>query len=392
MKRCWMGLCVSAFWWVGVLPAPAVTPATLVDLELREHAVHLTSLRDGRISFFDATRRLRSDPVGDYLQLRGLPDGTAPGPAAGESAEPGVLQLTDGTRLIGRLASIRDDGQSLQWTHPQLGTLDVSLDDLAAVALDGRPMFGPPPAADRVVLLNGDGLSGFLERLVALRVADDDALIELAIDRVARLITSNPRTRASEHGLWLADGSRLWAQSLTIESDAVRAQVRLPGAGLRDAGPWPLSAVERIDLAGSGYVLAPMVDLPWRLSAGGEVFGVSWSPRVEGQTLRLHAPVTLRVEAPPGSARLAFTAALDLDDASPAVRHWADCELLCRSADGVEQRIRLDARSPRAAVNLPVVEGPIWIELLAGAGGPVLDRVVLEDAVLLVRQAGGDGR
>ncbi len=370
---------------LGGVRAFAVTPVTLVGPDLQPQAIHLTSVRDGQIGYFDQTRQLRRAPLTDYVQIRGFPpspaDAATPDEAA--SAATGAIELIDGTRLAGRLEGVAADGQSLQWSHDGLGRIDVTLDELAMLWLGRPPGRSEQPASDRVVLVNGDVIEGFLERLVALRVQGSEQLVEAPLERLAAVVMSNPRRLESLDRLLLTDGSRLGVSSFAIEGDRLRATVALLG-GTRQA-TWPLHAFRRIDLSGSGLSLVQLTDLPWRTITGGRVFGVAWPPRVSDDQLHLHAPVAVEIELPDGAQRLAARVELALEDVPAHARPLADCALIVAVDGAPVLRLSLNSANPAATINLPVRAGKITFTLDPGLHGPTLDRVRLTDAIVLIR-------
>jgi hypothetical protein len=371
--------------------ASAVTPVTLVGPDLQPKRIHLTSVRDGRIGYFDENRALRNAALSDFVQLRGFPAPPATDPAVTEDGvePPGMIELIDGTRLTGRLSGVAEDGQSLQWTHDALGTIDVTLDALAALAL--REALGrvEQPASDQAVLINGDVIVGFMERLVALRVEGAADPIEAPLDRLAKVVTTNPRHAPALDRVQFEDGTRLAVRSFSANADELRLEAVWPEGvkGQTGATVWPLHAVRRVDLAQAGLELVTLADLPMRVVAGGSVFGVPWPPRAIDDVLHLHAPVTIEIELPSGASRVAAAVELALDDVPAHARGWADCFVNVSTAGGAAHQVHLHAASPRGTINVPVSGTTLTIEIDAGAHGPLLDRVRLTDAIVLVRQA-----
>ena len=71
----WRAAFAVMIWAGATLAAQGITPAVLVGSDLRPHPISLSSLRDGVLSYFDANRDLRREPVDQFVQLRaiGLP-------------------------------------------------------------------------------------------------------------------------------------------------------------------------------------------------------------------------------------------------------------------------------------------------------------------------------
>lgn len=395
---CCRGLMVMLVACVGLLApaAHAVTPAVLVDETLTAQRVRVTGLREGRLSYFDADRRLRTEAIGQFVQLRGI------GETAGDVSPTGALPtpkgagliLIDGQRLAGEWVGAVADGGAIVWAHPLLGKVSISLDRLRGWhgetegdEAPARAWLNESPTTDRLVLSNGDALEGFVtavtETGVEIQQDDGAAPIALPRDRIAAVVLANPVPTAGTEGqrLVMRDGSVIDGRSVAIRSETVRFEPTLGEAGVVEV---PLSAVRRIDFTGGGRRLAALGDLARQVS-GGEVFGVAMRPRVEADgALWLHAPVAVTFELPEGARRLAAEAALAGGADAPSELHaWADFELTV-TVDGESQRYRLHGDQPRVRLNAALSGSSLRLELTAGANGPVLDRLRLRDAVVLI--------
>lgn len=365
----------------------AATPAKLVGADLKPRDVNVQMLRDGVLTFFDNQRNLQAEPASRFLQLRFAAPSSATPSADGASS---VIELIDGQRLVGQLAHVSGDGQTLQWEHPHLGLVMVPLDQVAAWSRGSELAFEPTPAADRVELLNGDVVSGFVEKLadqqVHLKPQGDAAMLTLPLSNVKSLRLANPRQEAAAQGvtLWLGDGSRLRAQAVTVLDDQftlVEPVLAMTPRAL------PAERVRRLDLAGDARRLVDLADLPFNLVSGGKVFGVASPPRREGTDLALQAPVTLTWALPSGARRLSAVLSLTRDaDANSAMRAWADCRAVLRLDDRVVAEQRLWSQQPSVEVNVPLRGRVLTLELDPGVNGPVMDRVVVEGAVVLISE------
>lgn len=382
--------------------AAGVTPATLVGPDLEPRTVMLSSLRDGQLAVFDADRTLRTLGPGDYLQLRfdekregATLQNAAEAPARTNNTAQSVpttwLMLTDGRLLPGKLAGFEEDGQVIRWTHPALiDEARINLDQVAVLSFTG-PVSADAQASenDRVTLVNGDVLVGFILALNAdgleLQIEGVDTTTKLPLDRLSLVRFANAKTQppADQHIITLADGTRLYASALTIESDTLAVTGVLPGRPqlLQNL---PLEKVRRIDFATAGLRLVELADQPWRTLSGGEVFGRPIPPRLRAGVLHLHAPVSLAFALPGGTRRFAARAALDLEGVSASAAAWADLELIVRQGGREIARHHLTAENPAATLNLPTGPGELVIELDTAANGPILDRLRLSDAVILI--------
>jgi len=355
--------------------ARAATDVTIIGLDLTPRRVTLQSLRSEAISFFDENRQYQSASLRKLLQLRS--DQTVD-----ESAAGAMLELTDGQRIRGTSLGAADNGQSLRWKHPALGEMTISLDRLRSMR---RTDAAPLPVnvdEDRVTFTNGDQMSGFIASLtdlgVRLRLPDQDLPIDLPLDRVALIEFANPRSspEAGMHMIHFTDGSR-------VNYDAVVVDGAVLVLGSKDAVRVDLASLVRVDFAGGEGHLADLATMPWEQTGGGEVFGMPTPPRVERGILRLHAPVTVRFNLPEGSTRAAMLVELDLEPRDGA--RWADVSVLVSSGAGNPSRVQLNVNHSSGRVNIPVAGNTLTIQLETAANGPVMDRVRLRDAVILVR-------
>lgn len=372
-------------------PATAVTPALIVDADLNTEKVTLQSVSDGVVSYFGPDRQLRGDPLERFVQLRFLHTQAGRGDQAPSKADAGYIHLTDGQHLPGRWVAPGSDGETIRWRHPALGTAQVPLDKVASVLLD--PQSTVPPADeghDVLKLNNGDSVVGFVVSVESAGIRllptgrDEDMLIP--IDRIAALRLTNTAAPAarSAHRLSLRDGTRLHAGSFTVTDD----QITLTAAELFDQRlTIPLDTADRVDTAASGAHIIDLAELPMTTIAGGRVFGVPMMPSVRDGVVRLHAPVVVEFALPPGAARIAMTAQLDIDYPSGRrpVSRWPDLQLILSTPSDRSPPLRLNAEQPSTDINQPITGGTLKIEVTPGLHGPVLDRLRLTDAVVLVR-------
>jgi hypothetical protein len=397
-------LCLAAW----SVESRAASPAKLVGPDLKPRDVNVQTLRDGVLTYFDNQRNLQAEPVSRFLQLRFDAPGSAPAPGsalAPESAtasdpaagtatgqELGMVELIDGQRLVGRLMGVGGggDGQALLWEHPQLGQVTVPLEQVSSWSRGPAASTSVTPATDQIELLNGDVASGFVEKLtqdqIQLKPQDGSAMLSLPLGNVKSVRLANPRREpaAGSYTLWLRDGSRVRAAGVSLLED--RLTLVEPALTM---SPSPLEAtrVQRLDLASEGRRLVDLADLPFTLTQGGEVFGVAWPPTRQGMDLQLRAPVTLQWELPSGARRLTAVITLARDpQVPPAARAWADCRAVLRLDDQVLVEQRLWSQQTSVPLNVPLRGKVLTLELDPGVNGPVMDRVTLEAAAVLVSE------
>ncbi len=391
-QACAMGFyifCFSAFL-LFCFQASALTPAELLTPELDAEPIHLIAIRDGRIVYFDRDRVQQSAPVGRFVQVRGIA-----GRRAQLDMDQPLLETTDGQRLTGRFAGAAEDGSALLWEHPTLGTLRIPLTRTRWARFGSQPvLMTANSAADAVVLANGDTMTGFVEAVEPQRLVlapdGSDQPIELPTERVAGLVLANPMKQPDEgvNRLVLDDGSQVWARGLAWSDERVdfdlMEYLRAGGGAISDERSLEPARVVRIDLASGGSVLRDLSGLAFEVAGGGEALGVPYLPRVAGGELLLHAPVTLRFKLPESAKRVAGTVRLDLPGSLTEDRRaLAHCVLIVRHGGSDEARFELTAEQSVARFNVPIHTGRLEIEAAEGEYGPILDRLRLEDAVLL---------
>ena len=375
---------------VPVHPSAAVTAATAVTADLDRRAVRIQRLEDGTISYFDGARRLRVEPVEQFVQL--LIDGSANRNPT--SATRALVQLADGQRLIGGWAG--GDGQTVHLDHEVLGRLALPLETIRLLVPRQRPqdlaarLQEPRFSLDRLVLVNGDVLEGLLAAVgpgsVSFELPGEAGTVALSLERVAAVHLANPGPQTQR--VWdlveLIDGTRVWASALQIASDRLTFAAALADRAA-PAVSVDLAQVERINFARHGMHLIDLAALEPELVAGGQVFGVPMGPRQVAGGLWLHAPVTVRFALPPGVRR--FAALATVTGGGPGHSPWTDFLLTVQVDGRKSEPIRLTAASHRALINVPAQGRYLKLKLDPGTNGPVMDRLLLRDAVLLVDRA-----
>ena len=383
---------VAALWvcLAGTAPAWAMTEAQLLGPGLEPEPVQVRGLYDGTLHYFDGQRRLQRRGVDAFVSLRQI---------AGRSSERawqrlqggGGMLLSDGQRLAGRWVGASEDGQALLWEHAQLGRFEVPLDRIAQLwhGEAGWAELDAPPSEDVVVLSNGDRLRGFIESVdasgVSMQLARGGEPVHLPATRMARVVLANPRATpaAGWHEVHLADGSRVLAGDMEMGEDGSLAArfALVGGASVRQVAGHELV---RVDFTGAGRRLVAVRELPRELVDGGEVFGLPVRPHVVGGALHLRAPVTVRFELPDGAERFAGVAELATGPEAPRdLLDWADFDLLVRSGEA-EHRWHLYGQQPRVRVNVALDARSLEIELEPGVNGPIMDRLRLVQAYVLV--------
>ncbi|GIK18485.1 MAG: hypothetical protein AMXMBFR77_00610 [Phycisphaerales bacterium] len=402
------------------LPAAADPPFILIDRDLRERRVELAAITDRAVSFVDEIGLARTEPLDRQLALLRITSrarfdaATVPGwyerflrlevqpdePQIDESA-PGMLVLTDGQRLPGRLAEAPAADGRVRWEHALFGTLDVDLERVRAVALASPWTARPPPIDDTITLTNGDRVQGFVERIgpeIVLDSGGSHAVIPIA--RAGMVELANPPASLDGPAVWLADGSVLALSSITV-SITGRAELASDDVS-GSAGPVAsISASQIAAIAFDAGSLVPLASIPPVESHAGaarvpppSVERIADAPLGAGD-LVFPGPIDTQWPLPRGSSRLAATVELP-----PASWVWGDCEVVVSvTAPGIPEReitrIRVNGERPIARLDalLPSparTDRTLRITIDPGEFGPIQDRPVLRRALLLIDRVAAD--
>lgn len=392
------------------------TGAIVLDEQLAPKRVRLLSIEDGVVVAQDEFGRRRTFERGRLSALiiepprpshSGLDAVAVAGRLRRERTDPGVLHgllvLGDGQRFPGEFLPAPGP-ERVAWHTRLFGALDVPIDRVRLARTPGLP--GPralpapgainalDPAGDTLVLENADRLRGFVARLGdPTAIETDTGIVEVPLQRVALAQLDTPLTPGAGPRVWLADGTVAALIGLSWSVDRPASLRLLDGpAGSIDwslvravvfdtARVRPLSALARTEVTpDASRRFTQPVEL--RVPADAPEAAEGLVP-LDAMDLVLPGPMSLSVELPEGTARLAATARLDAGTGP-----WGDCELVV-SVDGREiARSRLQSGAPPTSLNLPIEGRRLTLQTVPGAYGPILDRVVLERPLLLVSQGG----
>ncbi len=189
------------------------------------------------------------------------------------------------------------------------------------------------------------------------------------------------------HRLTLTDGTRVWADRLQISGGFVSCRVIPPGGVVVDIQA-PVAELARIDFWAGGLRLIDLTELPMRTVDEAGVFGLPIPVRVSGRSIRMHAPGSVVFKLPQGAERFAAVAELDTDNAPVHIADWSDFQVVVSAENTPTERFDVTGSAPLIRINLPVAGSGLTIRLDPGVNGPILDRLLLRDAVILVRTPG----
>ncbi|MCK4872530.1 MAG: hypothetical protein KAS72_07375 [Phycisphaerales bacterium] len=339
------------------------------------------SIVRGRIVALDGQRIILD--VGDGAQHVTIPMSDVPAvlPAKATAAQPGPsLHLVDGQVLPGSpalIASSQDD--MIAWIHPAFGQITIPLDQVRAVMLDaGLP--GEVGDEDRVTLINGDELTGFVVSISDnVHIEYNGHKTQIPMDRVVAIVLANPSAQLIGSVAYLADDTIVRIASIRIEDDRVSLMYDDTHdityalhdliACVTDAEAWlPLAQFEPD--GASTPKDRPFSPLPTAIDPDAPL-GLS--------DILISGPIDVRYKLPAGVQRFAAQLVLPAECSA-----WGsfDAVLLVNDAEVFRQRLDRDHRT--AAVNLPLTADALTIRIEGGEFGPIQDRLLIRDAMFLL--------
>ncbi len=369
--------------------ASAQTDAELIGSDLDIQRIKITSLHDQTLSYFDQQRILQSKPIREFVQLRSV-NGvdqiiTLPYPS---------ISLVDGQVLTGEWLGAVVDGTGLRWRHEVLGDFEVSLDEVKQIVWNNPPLqnaVSQEQGGDTITLNNGDHLTGFVTSLskqgVELIPASSTQPVTIPYARIASLALANPdqQPQAFTYRLTLIDGTKIFGEDLNFSGDEFSWLATPPGQSPRSVQVM-VEEVARIEFGASGYRLIDLTTIPMQQLKPTNVFGLDIPARVIGQTIHAHAPAKLVFDLPSGSNRLIANAQLAGHQQTDRDSEWADFHMIVLNDEIEIGRYHLNDQNPLTHINLPISGAKLVFRLESGVNGPILDRLLLRDAVILLKQ------
>lgn len=305
-----------------------------------------------------------------------------------ESTGDATIFLTDGRRFMGRPAASTSVDE-VAWNSVRFGLLTFDAESVRAVAVaDRRPL--PAGESDAVLLQNGDRLEGFVDQLAdPVLITVDGSQRSIPFARVAAVTLANPAMPPAGPRLWLLGGDVVAATLASFKPGAMTFR--------RGDAPLELAPGEVLAYAPDAATLVPLASIPIASQAASA--GRRWTPPVrvspsfaeplDLRPIELPGPMVVEWTLPPGATRLAFRAELPV-----AARLWGHCVLRVETISQVDvaplATHTLNADSPQADINADLSSSAAWssgvtlrLTLDEGDRGPIQDRVILHDALIL---------
>lgn len=315
-----------------------------------------------------------------------------------------VLSLTDGQRLIGKLAIGPDEGaeggaEVLPWNSERFGPLSVPLDNVLSMVIEpsaGARLGAKSAAEDRLILNNGDVLRGLLVSIGStVRIESEGAEQAVPLARVAGLALANPTSAPAAPMLWLSDGTVACVTKIAPDKRELTLGVILAGAGggppslepvpvaLADVRAWSpvpqrITALSAIPVTSFSPLGGRVSADPPRVIVHADDLALPGTAALGVRDVRFAGAMEAEYELPAGSSRFACTAALE-DDAGP----WGECEVVLISGGREAARVTLTDSEPAAALRAVVGPGKFKVRIEPGRFGPVKNKVRLLRAMVV---------
>lgn len=390
--------------------ASAWDKVRVIDDQLQTHEGTLVSLTDRQLRLFDDQRQatsLEGPRVARVIWLGAVATG-------GRQV---MAHLADGQVVAGKLAEATDAGM-LSFEVDDLGVIKVNLEQVSRISF---PVTTPAPAAasakppatgnkiaaqetpanpassktepprpssasaagaapaagDVVHLANGDRLTGFVEALntTQLHLQTGKQTVKIDLDRVAMIELANPVRELPGIYLQLSSGARIRVTELNLDAEGGGTGVTFAKA----AFALKKSKAVQVDFH-QQHRLMNLADLPRQVIAGGKIFGVEHPVTTSQGVIGLHAPIQVRFTLPEGAARFSASAMI-----AEEARAAGDMKIFLLDEKGELAAEHLHPGKTTATLAAPLRSRELTLKLDDAAGGPVLDRLELHEARILIK-------
>jgi len=386
----------------------------IVDEEGRRRTVEIISLKDNALQTRDPSGRPRAVPLNTVVAMfPAIDDGIArtPVPWADllnlDGMSNGQLYLTDGQSIPGHPAPSAGNPDHVEWiaSGPRLrGTkFSVPLERVAAVKLGGST--GTPTVSrlkdapsrpldtqvtkDTIVFANGDKSEGFISTIGEVVTIEAGAKTSnFPATRIDYVRLANPSVRTPGPCVWLSDASVLALQSPRgTESGSLSASIRDAASSPPVLLPWK----EISGFATDASRVTPLASLKPKVAADPadrwartlQVGDVAAAP-LGAAEIELPGPMSVEWQLPSPARRLSMR--IILPESS---RRWGDAVVVVELGTSpvrelARERINGDRPTVEVSAALDAPKGStLRIRLEEGENGPIQDRVLLRQAIVI---------
>lgn len=298
-----------------------------------------------------------------------------------------LMALDDGQRVQGNFEMT---GARMGWRSRDLGLLEIDLERLQWIGPPSMAM-EPRPTKDRVALVNGDRVEGFVNAMDPERGVQVDVpngpdgvsttrWMDLSRTEFIQLV-ARPRV-ATGWRLWLRDGSVVDVDQWTRTGDRVTLQQpHLPGVESITTVPW--TSILAIESPTRG--ITPLWSQTWTASdlnprqrlAPPQILK-STGGALDLHPIDLHGPGIFTMQVPSGRWVLCATL-----EAPPPLAGQLACTLQVLDGDQEVFTHRIDATTSAMPIRVPVNSGKAVFKLTDSARGAFGAAVRVRDGLLV---------
>lgn len=366
----------------------AAQSVQLVDASFEPRRATLVSISDAGVTLGIAGEEEKTIEPGELVRMKINPQAE---PAGGSGRF--VLILRNGDRLYGTVESLDETG--VAFTLASFGSVRVPLENLAMLLRaedEAGTHLQPAPAADELLLMNGDRLSGFASEADAkqwLFVDGDGQENRIDTAAVRRMRFADPGVPVPEPaGAWraqLADGSVLTAEELQFSDGRFMMtyagrDLTVPPEGVAWIEPTGGAAIWLTDLPllkneHTPYFGGTSLSFPAQLNPPGVA-----ERAVVGKGLLVRSRSVVEVNVPDGAT--AFRTAFEV----PAAQILANVDLRIRLDDEVvweQAGVTAGQRAEPVKIELDDAQR-LTLEVDYGQGLDVQDRLFWLDPAFLM--------
>lgn len=313
-----------------------------------------------------------------------------------DSGEPWRLELIDGQVLFGRPRE-SVPGETITWELAGGTALLVPLDLVHTLAEASSPRLAfdtRSDVRDIVITTSGDQILGFVAGLGSgVLIETENGLLAVELSQVREVRLASDPEPAGAPLLWLDDGSVLAArlagagEGVRVECEPLLEVVARSRQGLTRL----VAEVRAVNFAPTR--LRPLAALGPPVVSPAE--GRRWTPGPEFgppgdlglSAITLPGPMTLTWSLPAGAKALSLRVRL-----APEARRWGDCILRFETSgpsQAPQAELRLSAANAEAMIRFDLDDASeLRLLLLPGERGPIQDRVIITEAVVLLEPEG----
>ena len=288
--------------------------------------------------------------------------------------------------ILGRITGVSDDGEQMMIASNILGTIQIELEQLSRVVYKKSKKI-KQSNDDQIQLLNGQILSGFINKIgvnsVEIQVGESDDVSKIPMGNVASVVLANPikQNNGKFHLLTLHDQQKIKAINFSYTngkwfiSPQISESNKVILSGL---------AVQRIDVYTPHGKLVPLSALNRSQEKRKSVFGLKNQTTNQTNNIEIQAPYTVTYDLPDRAEK--FVANIGLKNGNSHGAGWANSILRVYLDNKLVKEYNITLKNNNIEMNISI-KGvlSLKIELDPGVNGPIMDQVILNQPMILIR-------